>query len=419
MTVIGRFPREPVLRVSRGWTAAISLANLGLFMAYFGPLAVLMPDQVQAISGQAHKIAAFGWVTGLGALVAVIANPLAGALSDRTAGRLGRRRPWTLGGALASAAALALLAGQHTVAGVALGWCLAQGGLNAMQAGIAASVPDRVPVSQRGAVSAWLGAPQCVGVVLAVALVSKVVTGGAGYLLLAALTVALALPFALGTREQPLPAARRPPLDPRGFLRSSWLGLLRYPDFGWAWLTRFFIVLGNSAAVLYLLYFLRDRVRYSALFPGQPAEDGLAILLLVYTAVVVVSAVASGTVSDRRGWRRGPVAVSGAVMAVPAIMLAVWPAWPAVLAAAAILGLGFGVYLSVDAALITQVLPAADGHGRDLGVMSVASSAGQALAPAIAAPVVTYLGGYTTLYLCVAVIVLLGSAAVSRIRSVR
>src|ERR1700722_8773634 len=154
MAVIEGFPAEPVEPVSRRWTAAISLANLGLFMAYFGPLAVLMPNQVQDISGQAHKVAMLGLVTGLGALTALVANPLAG---------------------------------QHTVAGVALCWCLAQAGLNAMQAGIAASVPDRVPVSQRGAVSGWLGAPQCVGVVLAVFLVSKVARDSAGYLVLAVL----------------------------------------------------------------------------------------------------------------------------------------------------------------------------------------------------------------------------------------
>jgi MFS family permease len=362
----------------------------------------------------------------------VVANPLAGALSDRTVSRLGRRRPWTLFGALASAAALALLAGQHTIAGVAVGWCLAQAGMNAMQAGITASIPDRVPVSQRGAVSAWLGVPQCVGVIFAVVLV-RLVSGNTGYLLLAVAVVVLALPFALAA---PAPSAGSDPLDPlesavavtvaltrpplatAAFLRSFWTPLRESCDFAWAWLTRFLMVLGNSAAVLYLLYFLRDRVRYSTVFPGQPAENGLVILLLVYTAVVVVTAVISGVASDRSGRRRRLVVVSGVVMAVPAVMLALWPAWPVVIAAAAVLGLGFGVYLSVDQALITQVLPAADGHGRDLGVISVASSAGQALAPAIAAPVVTYLGGYPVLYFCVAVIVLLGSAAVSRIRSV-
>jgi MFS family permease len=228
----------------------------------------------------------------------------------------------------------------------------------------------------------------------------------------------LALPFVLGTRDPPLDPRQRPPFAVRAFLRSFWTGPAAHPDFGWAWLTRFLIVLGNSAAVLYLLYFLRDQVRYSREFPGQTAEDGLVILLLVYTVVVVVTAVVSGVISDRSGQRRKPVVISGVVMAVPAVMLALWPSWPVVLAAAAILGLGFGTYLSIDQALITQVLPTADAHGRDLGVMSVASSAGQALAPAIAAPAVTYLGGYSTLYLCVGAIVLLGSAAACCIRLV-
>jgi MFS family permease len=415
MAVVDGFAAEPAERVSRRWIASLSIANLGLFMAYFGPLAVLLPNQVQDIAGQAHKVVAFGWVTGLGALVAMIANPLAGALSDRTVSRFGRRRPWVLCGALASAAALLLLAGQHTIAGLIAGWCLAQAGLNAMQAAIAASVPDRVPVAQRGSVSGWIGIPQCVGVIVAVVLVTKVVSGDAGYLVLAVPTALLALPFVLGARDPPLDPAQRPP---PGRLRSSWPNPRQHPDFGWAWLTRFLIVLGNSAAVLYLLYFLRDKIRYSSLFPGQTAQDGLAILLVIYTAAVVLTTVISGAISDRRGRRRGAVMLSGAVMAVPAVMLALWPSWPVTLAAAAILGLGFGIYLSVDQALITQVLPTAHGYGRDMGVISVASSAGQALAPAIAAPVVTHLGGYSTLYFCVAVIVLLGAAAVSRIRSV-
>jgi MFS family permease len=44
-------------------------------------------------------------VTGTGAAVAMIVKPVAGALSDRTTSRFGRRRWWTTGGALAGAAA--------------------------------------------------------------------------------------------------------------------------------------------------------------------------------------------------------------------------------------------------------------------------------------------------------------------------
>ena len=51
-------------------------------------------------------------------------------------------------------------------------------------------------------------------------------------------------------------------------------------------------------------------MHYSLEFPGQTAEDGLVILLLVYTVVVVITAVVSGVVSDRGGWRRAPVVLS-------------------------------------------------------------------------------------------------------------
>ena len=81
-------------------------------------------------------------------------------------------------------------------------------------------------------------------------------------------------------------------------------------------------------------------------------------------------------------------------------------------------GLGFGVYLSVDAALVTQVLPSAAGRAKDLGLINIANSGPQVLAPAIAAPLVSQLGGYRSLYLTVAVVVVTGSVLVRRIRSV-
>jgi MFS family permease len=407
---------EPVSRVSPGWIAAITLANLGLFMAYFGPLGVLLPDQVQAIA-EAHRVVDFSWVTGLGAVVAMVVNPLAGALSDRTVSRFGRRRPWILGGAVATAAALCLVGRLHSLPEIVAGWCLAQVGVNAMQAALAAGVPDRVPVAQRATVSGWIGIAQTVSVVVAVALVTNV-AGYSGYLLLAVGVVALALPFAIRTADPPLPPTGRPEdFNWLAFARSCWQSEARNHDFRWAWLTRFLLVLGNAMAVVYLLYFLR-RIGFSVLYPGHTAEQGLVVLLLAYTLTVVATTVVAGRRSDRTSRRRRSVALAGGIMAVAALLVAVSPTWPVLLASAPVLGAGFGIYLSIDQALVTQVLPSASERARSLGVISVANSAGQAVAPAIAAPVVTYLGGFTTLYACVAAVVLLGSASVLRIRSV-
>jgi MFS family permease len=402
---------EPVVPVRRSWIGLLFAANLGLWMALFTPIQILLPNQIAEI-GVSGKEAALGWVTALGALVAIVMNPLAGAFSDRTRPRLrgrvfGRRHVWTLTGAAVGALSLLFLAGQHSIAGVAVGWAGAQAGLNVMLASLSAAVPDRVPVSQRGRVSGWIGMPQALGLVLGAVLVTTVVTGTRnGYVAMAAVLVLLAVPFALLTPDDPLAGTI-------GRTRMSWrLDLRRHPDFAWAWGTRFLVQLGNALGTLYLLYFLTDRVRLA-----EP-EDGLLVMILLYTAGMMATAVVGGRLSDRSGRRKVYVVWSGVVIAAAALLLAIWPTWPVALVASVLLGAGYGVYLAVDTALITQVLPAAVDRAKDLGVINIASAAPQVLGPALAAPLVTHLGGYPTLYAVTAGVTLLGAVLVVRIKSV-
>lgn len=404
-------------RVGRAFVATLALANLALWMGFFTPIQLLLPQQLEAIAGDDGKVGALGWVTGAGALVAVVVTPLAGSLSDRTTSRWGRRLPWVVGGTLLAAAALAVLSRQSTVAGVLIGWCVAQGLLNAAYAGLTAEVPDHVPVAQRGTVSGWFGLPQAVGVVVGVALVTSFTTSaGTGYLIIAVAIALLVLPFALVTRDEPLSRANRPQ---RTRLRAYWISPRLYPDFGWAWLTRFLISLGNALGTLYLLYFLRDQVHYEDRFPGRSAADGVLVLIGIYAAGAVLTAVAGGMWSDRTGRRKPLVLVSSLVMAAGALLLAVSPTWPASIVAAALLGAGYGVYMAVDTALVTQVLPAAGARGKDLGVVNIANAAPQVLAPALAAPIVAGFGGYPVLYGLTAAVTVAGALLVLPIRSVR
>jgi MFS family permease len=387
-------------------------------MGYFGPLQVLLPNQIQEVAG-ADKTTALGIVTGVGALVAVLVGPIAGALSDATTARSGRRHTWTAAGALLSCAGLILLSGQRTLIGLTLGWCVAQAGLNTLQAGLTAVVPDQTPVRQRGLVSGWVGLTQSIGVVVGVLLVTVAVSGIVpGYLLIGMLVVLTAAPFVLATADPAVSASQAPRFTARSVLSAFRFSPRENPDFAWAWATRFLVQLGNAMATLYLLYFLRDRVHYQELFPGQSAEDGLLLLIVVYTAATVLTVVVGGVISDRTGRRKPSVIISGLVMAVATGLLAFWPTWTGALVAAAVLGLGFGVYLSVDQALITQVLPTAQDRAKDLGIINIASSAPQVLGPALAFPIVAYLGGYSALYLAVAAVTILGSVLVTRVKSV-
>ncbi|BCJ60956.1 hypothetical protein Jiend_43780 [Micromonospora endophytica] len=232
----------------------------------------------------------------------------------------------------------------------------------------------------------------------------------AGYLAIAVAILLLAVPFALRTTDDPLPRTHQPAL--RGLVRTMWVSPRQHPDFGWAWITRFLVQLGNALGTLYLLYFLTDEVRVA------DPEGGLLVLILVYTAGLMATTVVAGRLSDRSGKRKVYVIASGVVIALAALLLAIAPTWPVAVVAALLLGAGYGVYLSVDAALITQVLPRATDRAKDLGVINIANSAPQVLGPAISAPIVVYLGGYPTLYATTAAVTLLGSVLVLKIRSV-
>jgi MFS family permease len=198
----------------------------------------------------------------------------------------------------------------------------------------------------------------------------------------------------------------------RSFLRGFWLSPRRHPDFGWAWLTRFLINLSNALVILYLLYYLRDRLHH------DDPERGVLILTAVNSVTLLATVVVGGAWSDRVGRRKPFVLWSGVVMTAATAMLAAWQTWPSAIVAAAVLGVGLGVFMSVDFALMTDVLPKALDRGKDLGVINVANALPQVAAPAVAAPIVTHLGGYRVLYLVAAVAGLAGAVLVGRIRGV-
>jgi MFS family permease len=401
---------EPVVPVRRSWIGLLFAANLGLWMAFFTPIQVLLPEQIAGLASS-HKEAWLGVVTGIGALVAIIVNPLAGAFSDRTRLRLfgrtyGRRHCWTVGGGILAVISLVTLADAPSLLWVTLGWAGAQLGLNIMLATLTAAVPDRVPVSQRGLVSGWIGMPQALGLVVGAVLVTAVVTDtGRGYLLMTLGLVVLVAPFVLITPDDPL--AEVP------VTRTRWrLNPRAHPDFAWAWGTRFLVQLGNALGTLYLLYFLTDEVKL------PKPDEGLLIMILLYTVGMISTAMLGGWLSDRLGRRKIFVIWSGVLIAIAALLLGIWPVWSVAMVASVLFGAGYGVYLAVDTALITQVLPAATDRAKDLGIINIASAAPQVLGPALAAPIVTHLGGYPALFGLTALVTLLGAVAVVKIRSV-
>jgi MFS family permease len=415
--VLSRALAEPTVPVPKRWVFKLGLGCMGLWMASGTPLQVLLPQQVQHIA-PGHKFLVLGLVHALGAVAAIVATPLVGALSDRTTdaralGRLqGRRHRWTLGMAVLAAISLALIGVQTTVVGVLGLWLLFSVFNNGQYASISASIPDHVPVSQRATVAGWVGMPQALGLVVGVELVGNVVSGRvAGYALLALCLFLFVLPFIFTTADYPLAREDREQFSARDLLEAFKVDLRAYPDFGWAWVTRFLASLSISMGTLYLYYFLRDAVKYP-----HPTK-GVITLIVIYTACVVVTATIGGRISDRMGKRKLIVTISGALMGLAALVLTFVETWPAAELAAFLFGTGFGAYLAVDQALITQVLPSAASRGKDLGLINIAIAGPAAVGGLLAALIVT-LGHYPTLYACTAICAAAGATLVWRIKSV-
>jgi MFS family permease len=414
---------EPTVHVRHGWITGLTLASLGMWMASYTPLQILLPTQLQDIT-PSGKIVALAVVTGVGAIASGIATPIAGALSDNTTTRFaigrmtGRRHRWTLIMAVLSAVCLVVLSQMRTVAGVALLWVLFSAFQNGEFASLSAAIPDHVPVRQRATVAGWVGMPQALGLVVGTVLVVAVFTGlTSGYVVLAVLMALLVLPFVLLTPDHPLAAEHSKPFSWRELARSYWISPREYPDFAWAWFTRFLMSLAIAMGTLYLLYFLRDKIHYAKLFPGQDAADGLLILIVIYTAGVVLTAIVGGIISDRLGRRKTMVLISGIVIAAAALLLTFVETWTSSIGAAVLFGIGFGCYLAVDQALITQVLPAASDRAKDLGIINIALVCPSAIGALIAAPLVS-LGGYPTLFAGTAIVAVLGAVLVWKIKSV-
>lgn len=409
---------EPTRRVSAAWITVFATAWLGIWMAQLTPIQLLLPQEIDALlttTDWTESVVAFGIISAIAGVCALIVFPLTGALSDRTTSRFGRRKPWIAAGTVLFAASLIALGLQSSLVGIGICWSLAISGFCMASAAITATIADQVPVEQRGFVSAWVSAPQAIGTLLGIVLV--VFLGLSliqGYLLVAGLLVVLVLPFLLLTRDERLPAVLRPPFRPRMLITGLWISPRKHPDFAWTLISRVLVNLGNALGTTLLLYFL-----LYGLNRGETAEDDLLVLTLIYLVFFTASALVFGRVSDRLRQRKAFVYVAAYLQALAALLLALVPDFTVALVAAGFLGVGYGSFMAVDQALATQVLPDRHTRGKDLGIMNVALAVPQAFGPLVGAMLVAATGGFAGLFIASAVIAVLGGLAVLPVKSVR
>ncbi|HEV2460434.1 MAG TPA: MFS transporter [Ktedonobacterales bacterium] len=422
---------------------ALSILWLAINFQSSALFPIVIPVQIllfitPTLAGSAQQAAFLGALSAVTAVIALVVPPVAGALSDRTTGQLGRRRPYVVVGTLLLILGASVLASPRTVMFLLAGLLVFQLGNSICTAGYQGLLPDLVPETQRGEASGYMGLMTILGNVgsLGVAsLLLKDVSNGVGasadaihvgaavfYALSGVVLLICGAITILGVHETPLPP-RVGGADRGHTLRDlwrrfadAWLAPWRHRDFTWVFLTRCSVMLGLTLFITFIAYYFAN-VEHMTNFVGETA-----ILALLALLGAVVSAFGLGLLSDRIG-RVTVVCVATLCMAAPALAFMVLPQGAPLWPLGIVFGLGYGAYTSVDWALAVDVLPSSQAVGKDMGLWSIASTLPAILAPAIGGVVIAIAGnfgqtalGYRAVFLLAGIFLLAGAVFVLAVR---
>jgi MFS family permease len=396
------------------------LAQFGVFMAFITPLAISLSIKVNALAPGHEEY--LGYITGTGALFVMLTAPFMGVWSDRTRTRIGRRRPFMIGGMVVGVVSLVVMGLAPSVFILGFGWVLAQWGWGTVLSNLQISTADRLPESQRGKVAGLAGFATQVAPVFGVILTMGL-TGDPLLLFLVpgAVGVVLVTLFVTLVHEDDSRAIAREHIGFSGLLRKYVYNPRKYPDFSWNWLGRFLFYTGLTLNTTFTAFFFASRL-------GVDVTEVAGIIAALGGAgvlAVTAGAIGGGLLSDRLRRRKLFVLLGGSLMACGMLLMALTTGLPLLITGSLIVSMGIGMFSAVDQALLLDVLPEkSTDAGRFMGITGFATSIPQSIAP-LAASAILLVGvtgaekNYTLLFIVAAALVLLGGIVILRIRSVR
>jgi MFS family permease len=378
-----RLPNRELVRISLYW--------LGLSSIFAG-LSYIIASRLE-FSGLVDKAGAgraLFLVSISGAVIAVIIQPTIGSISDYTISRWGRRKPYIFIGSILDLVFLVGIAYSNSLIAIAAFIALLQFSSNFAQGPFQGYVPDLVPAPQVGTASALVGLMQVLGVVSGYTI--GALAAGAhqyeiGLIALGVLEVATMLSVVIRVREGPSPKSRegRPW---RSIAAEAWgTDILREHSFVWLVASRLAILMGGSVLTSLAVFYL---ARTMGLNEKDSADVFIPLVALVALGTVS-SVVPAARISDRVG-RKRVIWASCVVSAVGLAIVASAPSLPFAFLGALLYGVSAGMFLAVDWALMTDIIPKAS-SGRYMGLSNVATASAGVLAIAVGGTLMDLVGG--------------------------
>jgi MFS family permease len=413
----------PTKRVTKRFILWLVLLNFGSAMAFIVPLSYSLALRIQELAPGHEEI--LGYATGIAQTVFILTSPFIGIWSDRTRSRIGRRKPFIIGGVLVGLVGLAIIGVSPNIPLMIVGWTIGMLGWANVGSTVLFIQADQLPDEQRGKVSALTGVAAQVSAIVGIGVVYSVVNVSQFlvFMLPGIVGAILAMFFVFfGTdadsRHLDLPSDR---ISIKKVFGAFVFNPRKYPDFGWNWLGRFIFFVGLYFNTAFGTFFYSQRL-------GLPIAEiaGLvAIIGLLGIVAAVVGAIGGGWLSDKLGRRKLFVGIGAGLFAVGAIIEATAYSMPSLILGAVLMNLALAAFGAVDQAIVMAILPDRSEAGRYMAVVQFAQKIPSAFAPILAAAVITIgaaegVKNYTLLYLLGGTLALIGAALIIfKVKSVR
>jgi MFS family permease len=363
---------RPTERLPAGQLIRLSLYWLGLSCVFIG-LTEILGGRIlfEGLGDERMKATTLFVLNVMGTIIAVLVQPTIGTISDYTISRWGRRKPYIFIGSSLDLLFLLGIASSNVVLAIAAFMALLQFSANFAQGPFQGYIPDLVPEPQVGTASALVGLFQVLGNAAGFAIGAVAVATGnffLGTMALGALEFVTMLAVVIRVREGRTPRTRSG-RSWRSIALEAWgTDILREHSFVWLVGSRWFVLMGMNMLVNFaLFYFVQS-------FGVAQKDTGLPMLAVLAATVLgnVVAVVPAARVSDRIG-RKPVIYTACAVGSVGLSIVALSPAIPVTVLGGLVLGAGFGMFLAVDWALLTDLVPKASA-GRYMGISNVATA---------------------------------------------
>lgn len=378
---------------------------------------ILLPAVLLNYVPDAKKNTYLGLLTFAGLILAMIVQPITGALSDGWSSRYGRRRPLAVLGTLFDFIFLSILAWGGGLAWLFIGYAGLQISSNIAHGPMQGLLPDHVPPSQVGVASSLKTFMDMFALVVASLLAGRLldpVTRDPAPIMvvvMSLLAISAAITF-LGVKEEPT----------QGYARTTWTSILsafrvnfrENSSYWWLIAERLLFLLGIYGMQAFAQYYLQDVLRV----PDPPKQTGDLLAALTLTMVALI--VAAGWMTDRYGAKR--VLAIGTFISVAGMLLILLATdMRGLVIFGSILGGGIGLFLTSNWALANSLAPQQEA-GKYLGLTNLAT-AGAAALSRLEGPVLDWLNaawpgawiGYRGLFIFGAVCMLLSVFFLRRI----